>query len=165
MGFFKKIGTAIKKNVSFKNLVKVATPLLGAIPIAGGFVQNTVQGLSDANQAKKDAKNAQQQADAQAQQNQVLAYAGQNIGAVANAGASMFAKGVTEGAYAGVNTGVTTGLGVVGADVADSTIKAWFTKHWKHILIGLSVVGAIYLIKKQMDNKNPRNRARTRARR
>lgn len=53
MGFFKKIGKTIKKNVSFKNLVKVATPALGIIPIAGGFLQNTAEGLSAAHQAKK----------------------------------------------------------------------------------------------------------------
>ena len=159
MGFFKKIGKAIKKNVSFKNLVKIATPIMGAIPFVGGMAQNLSQGLQDTHQAKKDAKaqgDAQAQYDAQMQQQQVNAYAGQVVGAVANAGTQMFAKGITEGAYAGASTGFQNGLGTVGANVADSTIKAWFTKHWKHILIGLSVVGAIWLIKKQMDNNGRR---------
>lgn len=164
MGFFKNIGKAIKKNVSFKNLVKVATPIMGAIPFVGGAVQNTVQGLSAAHQAKKDAEaqnNAQAVYDAEQLRVQTLQYAGQQVGAIANAGASMFAKGITEGAYNGASTGVKDGLGTVGAEVADSTIKAWFQKHWKHILIALSVVGAIYLIKKQMD-KNPRRRVQRR---
>jgi hypothetical protein len=162
MGFFKKIGAAIKKNVSFKNLVKVATPIMGAIPFVGGTVQNISQNLQDAHQAKKDAQaqnNAQAEYDAEQLRLQTLNYAGQNVGAVVNAGAQMFAKGVTEGAYAGTSTGFQNGLGTVGANVADSTIKAWFTKHWKHILIGLSIVGAIYLIKKHNDDKNPRRRA------
>ncbi|OXA95985.1 hypothetical protein B0A75_18135 [Flavobacterium oncorhynchi] len=165
MGFFKNIGKAIKKNVSFKNLVKIATPIMGAIPIVGGAVQNVSQKLQDAHQAKKDAQNAQNEYDRQvaeanalALQQQAYQTAGQTIGAGVNAGASMFAKGVTEGMYAGASTGVKEGLGTVGAEVADSTIKAWFKKHWKHILIGLSIIGAIYLIKKHNDDKNPRRR-------
>lgn len=169
MGFFKNIGKAIKKNVSFKNLVKIATPVMGAIPIVGGAVQSISQNAQDAHQAKKDAKSAQNEydrqvaeANAQALQQQAYQTAGQTVGAVANAGASMFAKGVTEGAYAGLSTGTQQGLGTIGAEVADSTIKAWFKKHWKHILIGLSVIGAIYLIKKHNDGKNPRRRVQRR---
>lgn len=165
MGFFKNIGKAIKKNVSFKNLVKVATPVMGAIPFVGGTVQNISEGLQASHQAKKDAKamkdeNArlQAEADAEAMRVQTLQYVGKSAGAVADAGLQMLSKGIVEGSYAGVSTGVKQGLGTVGAEVADSTIKAWFTKHWKHILIGLSIVGCIYLIKKQMD-KNPRRRA------
>ncbi|MDN3673435.1 hypothetical protein QWY99_10260 [Flavobacterium branchiarum] len=169
MGFFKKIGKAIKKNVSFKNLVKVATPIMGAIPIAGGFIQNTVQGFSAAHEAKKDAENAQNEYDRQVAEakaesikQQTLAYAGQNVGALVGSGAQIFAKGVTEGVYNGASTGVKQGLGTVGAEVADSALKAWFKKHWKHILIGLSAIGAIYLIKKHNDDKNPRRRVQRR---
>lgn len=171
MGFFKNIGKAIKKNVSFKNLVKIATPIMGAIPFVGGTVQNISEGLQASHQAKKDAQNAQNEydrqvaeANAEALRQQTLAYAGQQVGAIAGAGASMFSKGITEGAYNGASAGVKAGLGTVGAEVADSTIKAWFTKHWKHILIGLSVIGAIYLIKKHNDSKNPRRRALQRRR-
>lgn len=171
MGFFKNIGKAIKKNVSFKNLVKVATPVLGALPFVGGTVQNVVGGLSAAHEEKKAAERAQSEydrqvaeANAQALQQQTLAYAGQAVGAIAGAGAGLFSKGVTEGVYNGASQGVKDGLGTVGASVADSTIKAWFTKHWKHILIGLSVIGAIYFIKKHYDNQNPRKRATYRRR-
>jgi hypothetical protein len=167
MGFFKNIGKAIKKNVSFKNLVKVATPIMGAIPIVGGTVQNVSQKLQDAHQAKKDAQNAQNEYDKQvaeanaiALQNQAYQTAGQAVGAVANSGGQIFAKAVTEGAYAGLGTGAQQGLGTVGAEIADSTITAWFKKHWKHILIGLSVIGAIYLIRKHNADKKPRARAR-----
>ena len=167
MGFFKNIGKAIKKNVSFKNLVKVATPIMGAIPLVGGTLQNVSEGLQASHEAKKQAQaqnDAQAAYDAEQLKQQTLTYAGQQIGAVAGAGASMFAKGITEGAYNGASQGIKDGLGTVGAEVADSTISAWFKKHWKHILIGLSVVGALYLIKKHHDDKNPRNRARQRRR-
>ncbi|SHL70519.1 hypothetical protein [Flavobacterium saccharophilum] len=167
MGFFKNIGKAIKKNVSFKNLVKVATPIMGAIPFVGGTVQNISEGLQASHEAKKQAQaqnNAQAAYDAEQLRLQTLQYAGQQVGAIANAGSQMFAKGITEGAYAGTSSGIKDGLGTVGAEVADSTIKAWFLKHWKHILIGLSIVGAIYLIKKHNDDKNPRRRALQRRR-
>lgn len=167
MGFFKNIGKAIKKNVSFKNLVKIATPVMGAIPIVGGAVQSVSQNLQDAHEAKKAAKNAQSEYDrqvaeqlAQQKANEAYLTAGQTVGAVANAGGQIFAKAVTEGAYAGLGTGAQQGLGTVGAEIADSTISAWFKKHWKHILIGLSVIGAIYLIRKHNEDKYPRKRAR-----
>lgn len=143
MGIFKKIGAAIKKNVSFKNLVKIATPIMGAIPFAGGAIQNISQGLQDAHEAKKQAKaqnNAQAEYDAEQLRLATLSYAGEQVGSVVNAGSQMFAKGITEGVYAGTSTGIKTGLGTVGADVADSTIKAWFIKHWKHLLIAAGVV-------------------------
>nr|WP_294781359.1 hypothetical protein [uncultured Flavobacterium sp.] len=153
MGFFKSIGKAIKKNVSFKNLVKVATPLMGAIPFAGGALQQISTNAQEAHEAKKAQQNAQNDYDRQvAEQQQQLAQqqmyntAGQLVGSVAQAGTQIFSKAVTEGAYAGLGTGAQQGLGTIGAEVADSTIQAWFKKHWKHILIGLSVIGLIYLI-------------------
>lgn len=165
MGFFKKIGKAIKKNVSFKNLVKVATPLMGAIPIAGGLVQSISENAQAAHQAKKDAEALKAQGDyqaaqdaemrAQALQVQVASATSAGLGAVANAGSQMLAKGISEGAWAGTSTGVKQTLGNVGADIADNTITAWFKKHWKHILIGLTVIGAIYLIRKN-SNRGPR---------
>lgn len=150
MGFFKKIGKAIKKNVSFKNLVKVATPIMGAIPFVGGVAQNVSEGLQASHEAKKQAKrdnDAQALAAAELQQQQVLEYAGKNVGAIAGAGAQGFFKGVTEGAYDGASKGVKQGLGTVGAEVADSALKAWFTKHWKHLLIALGVVGGFLFIR------------------
>ena len=163
MGFFKKIGKAIKKNVSFKNLVKIATPIMGAIPIVGGSLQNISEGAQAAHQAKKDARDAQNEYDrqvaeakAQALEQQAYTTAGQTVGAVANAGGNMFAKAVTEGAYAGLSNGAKQGLGTVGAEVADHTLAAWFKKHWKHILIALSVVGLILLLRRGYLN-NPRN--------
>ncbi len=162
MGFFKKIGKAIKKNVSFKNLVKVATPVMGAIPFVGGTLQNVSEGLQASHEAKKQAQrdnDANALAAAEQQQQQIIAYAAKNAGAIANAGADMFGKAVVEGAYDGLSNGAKKGLGTASASIADEGIKAWFQKHWKHILIALSVVGVFYLIKKNMD-KNPRRRGR-----
>lgn len=166
MGFFKSIGKAVKKNVSFKNLVKVATPLMGAIPFAGGTLQSIATNASAAHEAKKDAQNAQNEYDRQvAEQNalvaqqQVYQNAGKMVGAIAGAGGQIFTQAVTEGAYAGISTGAKNGLGIVGAEVADSTISAWFKKHWKHILIGLSVIGLIYLINQ---HNKPKKRVRGR---
>ncbi|WP_406843564.1 hypothetical protein [Flavobacterium soyae] len=166
MGFFKKIGKAIKKNVSFKNLVKVATPLMGAIPIVGGLAQNISENAQAAHQAKKDAQALKAQGDyqaaqdaemrAQALQVQVASVAGQGAGAVMKSAGEVFTKAVTDGAYDGVSNGVKQSLGNAGADIADHTISAWFKKHWKHILIGLSVIGLIYLIYKQMNNNKRR---------
>ena len=147
MGFFKKIGTAIKKNVSFKNLVKIATPIMGAIPFVGGMAQNITQGLSEAHEAKKQAKaqgDAQKAYDAQVLQQQTMAYAGSQVGAVANAGANMFAKGVLQGVNDGLSAGVVEGGGQIGATMVTSTLKAWFTKNWK-IVVG-AVAGLIALI-------------------
>ncbi|KRD10499.1 hypothetical protein ASE21_12435 [Flavobacterium sp. Root901] len=164
MGFFKKIGKAIKKNVSFKNLVKIGTPLLGAVPFAGGALQSIAENGQAAHQAKKDAQALKAQGDyqaaqdaemrAQALQVQIGTVAGSALGAVVQSGGQMFAKGVTEGAYNGLSDGVKQGLGTAGAGVVDSTITAWFKLHWKHILIALTVVGAIWLIRKNMSGNN-----------
>lgn len=154
MGFFKNIGKAIKKNVSFKNLVKIATPVMGAIPFVGGTLQNVSEGLQASHQAKKDAKAIANEEDrlaaeaaAQQMQQQTLTYAGESIGAVAGAAGQMLTKSAIEGAYAGTSTGVKQGLGTIGAEVADSSISAWFKKHLNHILIAASALGAIYLIR------------------
>ena len=157
MGFFKKIGKAIKKNVSFKNLVKIATPVMGAIPFVGGQVQNISEGLQASHEAKKQAKrdnDAQALAMAEQQQQQILSYAGQSAGAVVGAGAQTFFQGVTEGAYNGTSKGVKQGLGTVGADIADSTLMAWLKKHWKHLLIGLGVIGGVLFIRSSSNNNN-----------
>ncbi len=160
MGFFKKIGQAIKKNVSFKNLVKVATPIMGAIPIVGGAVQNLSQGLQDAHEAKKQAKNAQQEYDAEVQRQQALATAGNVVGAVAGAGANLFGKSVVEGAYNGLDQGLKTGVANVGVSVVDMTISGWFKKHWKWIAGVGAVVLAFILWKVFGQKKTGARRAR-----
>jgi len=153
MGFFKKIGTAIKKNVSFKNLVKVATPIMGAIPFVGGAVQNISQNLQDAHEAKK-ANNA---AQAEYNNQQALALASQTAGAVANAGSQIFAKAVTTGINDGLSTGFVQGSGQVGATVVSSTIKVWFQRNWKIVLGAVAgLIALIWFIRRDRNNSGRR---------
>ncbi|MEO6177287.1 MAG: hypothetical protein ABIP27_19185 [Flavobacterium circumlabens] len=145
--------------------MKLTTAGVGFIPGIGGKIQGVMEKVTDSVEAKKQQKRAeaegkQAEADAwAAKAAQLNGDLGAVAGVVAGAGANMFTKGITEGAYNGASKGFTDGLGTVGASVADSTIKAWFTKHWKHILMVIGGLGAVWLIKKQMD-KNPKRRAR-----
>ena len=149
MGFFKKIGNAIKKNVSFKNLVKVATPIMGAIPIVGGAVQSISQNLQDSHEAKKANKAAQAEYNKQV----ALATASQTVGAVANAGSNLFAKSVLEGVNDGLSSGVVQGAGVVGATVVNSTLKVWFQKNWKYVIGGaVGLIGLIWFLRRDRNN-------------
>ncbi|NWL02387.1 hypothetical protein DM790_16315 [Flavobacterium collinsii] len=153
MGFFKKIGTAIKKNVSFKNLVKVATPIMGAIPFVGGAVQNISQNLQDAHEAKK-ANNA---AQAEYNNQQALAVASQTAGAVANAGSQIFAKAVTTGINDGLSTGFVQGSGQVGATIVSSTIKVWFQRNWKIVLGAVAgLIALIWFLRRDRNNSGKR---------
>ena len=153
MGFFKKIGTAIKKNVSFKNLVKVATPIMGAIPFVGGTVQNISQNLQDAHEAKKANKQAEEEYNKQL----ALNTAGQAVGAVANAGSQIFAKSVATGINDGLSAGFVEGTGQVGATVVSSTIKVWFQRNWK-IVIGAvaGLIALIWLLRSDRNNSGKR---------
>ncbi|WP_433763783.1 hypothetical protein [Flavobacterium ginsenosidimutans] len=153
MGFFKKIGTAIKKNVSFKNLVKVATPIMGAIPFVGGTVQNISQNLQDAHEAKKANKQAEEEYNKQ----MALNTAGQTVGAVANAGSQIFAKAVTTGINDGLSTGFVQGSGQVGATVVSSTIKVWFERNWKIVLGAVAgLVALIWFLRRDSNNSGKR---------
>ncbi|MDQ8014466.1 MAG: hypothetical protein REI96_18605 [Flavobacterium nitrogenifigens] len=163
MGFFKKIGKAVKKTVSFKNLVKIATPVMGAIPFVGGTLQNVSEGLQASHEAKKQAQrdnDAQAYAQAQQQEQQVLSYAGKSVGAIAGAGTQTFVQGLTEGIYNGASNGVKQGLGTVASEVADSALSAWFKKHWKHLLIALGVIGGFLFIRNSSGNNSRKTRRR-----
>ncbi|KRD57701.1 hypothetical protein ASE40_15160 [Flavobacterium sp. Root935] len=153
MGFFKKIGTAIKKNVSFKNLVKVATPIMGAIPFVGGTVQNISQNLQDAHEAKKANKQAEEEYNKQ----MALNTASQAVGAVANAGSQIFAKAVTTGINDGLSTGFVQGSGQVGATVVSSTIKVWFQRNWKIVLGAVAgLIALIWFLRRDRNNSGRR---------
>ncbi|WP_374172733.1 hypothetical protein [Flavobacterium tructae] len=165
MGFFKKIGKAIKKNVSFKNLVKIATPIMGAIPFVGGTLQNVSEGLQASHQAKKDAKAMKDEQErliaeqaAESMKQQTLNYAGDNFGAIVDAGAQMVSKAVVNGAYSGTSKGLKEGAANVAADMADLSLSAWFKKHLNHILIAGAALGAIYLIRNKSSVRNSRRR-------
>lgn len=171
MGFFKNIGKAVKKGVkqiSLKNLVKIGTPLLGAIPIVGGLAQNTVQGVSDSHAMKKEAQRLEAEgkiAEAQAMQAQadfLAKQSGSNVGTVASTTLNAFTKGATEQFVSDLPQSVTTAGGVVGVAVIDSTINEWFKKHWKKSAIGLAVLVSVFFIwknrKKRTTTKKPNYR-------
>ena len=151
MGFFKNIGKAIKKNVNLKNVLKIATPLMGAIPFVGGFVQTTAQGLQDAHAAKKAEKDAQNEYDRQvAQQQQQMAQnqVNENLNQMAYVASASTGKVVGDALMKGVNDGLSSGFvsgsGQVGATVVTSTLKVWFQRNWK--IVAGSVAGLIALI-------------------
>lgn len=150
MGFFKKIGQSIKKNVSFKNLVKVATTAVGFVPGVGGIAQTAIGKITDAVEAKKLAKEAEaqgKQAEADywnAQTKALEQSTAKTVGAVAGAGANIFGEAVVNGVNDGLSAGVVKASGQVGATVVSSTIKVWFERNWK-IVVG-AIAGLIALI-------------------
>ncbi|MFH6996442.1 hypothetical protein ACHRVZ_00840 [Flavobacterium sp. FlaQc-57] len=163
MGFFKKIGQSIKKNVSFKNLVKVATTAVGFVPGVGGIAQQVIGKVTDAVEAKKLAKEAEAQgrqaeADYWNAQTKALEQSSANtVGAIANAGSNMFAKSVATGINDGLSAGFVEGSGQVGATVVSSTIKVWFERNWK-IVIGAvaGLIALIWFIRRDRNNTGKR---------
>jgi hypothetical protein len=168
MGFFKKLGTAVKKGmkqVSLKNVVKLGTPLLGAIPIAGGLAQSLVSNISEAHEMKKQAKKLEaegKQAEALAMQQQAEylatqsgASVGQQVGGQLNA----FAKGAANELKAQIGTTTNQVVGQAGATVVDLTIKEWFQKHWLKLVIALTALSGVYLVLRKQGNKLYRNGA------
>lgn len=163
MGFFKKIGQSIKKNVSFKNLVKVATTAVGFVPGVGGIAQQVIGKVTDAVEAKKLAKEAEKQgkqaeADYWNAQTKALEQSSANtVGAVANVGANMFGKAVMTGVNDGLSAGFVEGSGQVGSTIVTSTIKVWFNKNWK-IVIGAvaGLIALIWFIRRDRNNTGKR---------
>lgn len=152
MGFFKKIGGFVKKatkQISFKNLVKVGTPLLGGIPLVGGLASNLVGTMQANHEAKKeqqayDNQVAEQQMQ-QAAQAQAIARRNPNIGDIligAGGGALTGAGQVLAGS---------TSAGQAGATLVDSTMTAWFKKNWLKLVGGiLATVLVIFLFVKML---------------
>lgn len=158
MGFFKKIGSAIKKGVkqiSLKNVVKVGTSALTMIPVVGGVASDIVGNISASHEAKKLAKQAEEagnQALADAYNNQadtLAATAGQVVGQQAGNVLSAFAKGATNEMIAQTSNGVKSAAGNIGAEIADQSIKSWFVKHWWHLGIGLlALIGGVFFFRR-----------------
>lgn len=163
MGFFKKIGKAIKKvtkQVSLKNVVKIAS----------SFDPTGIsRGVIDSIQAKKDEKKALQEqqaaqleydkqvaaaneAEAQRQkeimekaskeaeyQRQLLATSkqavGGKIGIVAGTIAGGIANQALQTASEQVDKDFKTGVAKAGASMADSTINEWLKVNWWKVLL------------------------------
>ncbi|OCB78821.1 hypothetical protein [Flavobacterium crassostreae] len=145
MGFFKKIGKSIKKNVSFKNFAKIATPALGVIPGFGGVLQSTAQNLQDQAQAKRD----QRAYDAEILRQQNNHDINQVTKVVTSSAVEMLGGAVIDGAIDGMNQGTKKALSKGGSSLIDMSIKEWFSQHWKQLAIAILTLGiAIYFIRK-----------------
>lgn len=130
MGFFKGIGKFIKKNVNIKTAIKTVGKAGALLPGVGGVIGGTIGQLQDAHYAKKE----QREAEAQA----LVEQASQNMGQATGTIAGQFLSKTAQNAYANASEEVKAGLGKVGANVADHTIKEWFKKHWK-LIVGFAV--------------------------
>ncbi|MGL2964654.1 hypothetical protein ACSVH2_12600 [Flavobacterium sp. RSB2_4_14] len=136
MSFFKGIGKMIKKNVNFHTLVKVAGQGLSMVPGVGGVAGGVIQNLQEAHDAKKQANEEQAQ--------QAIQEAANQAGTAGGTIAGQFITKTMTKAYDSAGAEIKTGLGKVGAEVANSTIKEWFKKHWKAVVGG--VVGLVVVI-------------------
>ena len=152
MSVFTKIGKAVKKGtkqISLKNLVKVGTPFLSMIPLVGGGLQTTVQGLSDASAMKKQAReqnDMQMALEAQVKAQEASKVFNETMPSIGSA----FVKKTVEGLYDKVSDDVKTNVAKVGADMTDLTISAWLKKHLTALLIsgGVLIAGVVYWMSK-----------------
>lgn len=152
MGFFKGIGRLIKKNVNFHTLVKVGGQALGSLPGIGGLAGGVISNLQDAHDAKKQQRN--DEADQYVQN--ASASAGRGLGTIGG----KFASQTLQKAYATAGDEVKDGLGKVGSEVANSTIKQWFKKHWKAVAgIGVGTVTVIVVCVRWFGHKGHRKPA------
>lgn len=166
MGFFKKIGSAIKKGVkqiSLKNVVKLGTPLLSMVPVVGGLAQNVVSGISESHELKKQAKaeqdlvkRAQLEQQAYALEQQAMIKTGSVTGAIAGGVADSLIRGTVDG----LGAGALNGGGYVGAKLADASIKEWFKLHWKKLAMGVGAVILAFVAWKKFGAKPTRRRGR-----
>lgn len=135
MSFLKGIGKMIKKNVNFKNVVKLGGQLANAIPVVGGQVSGVIQGLQDAHYARK-------QANAEAQEiamQSVVNNAGTAVGTIAGQALNRTAETLYKNSPQIINNA----LAPVGAKAIDVILKEWFKKHWKTltgIVVGIAVI-------------------------
>jgi hypothetical protein len=153
MGIMKGLKGFAKKNINFKTLVKVATVASGAIPFAGGMVQTTMQGLSDAHAAKK----ANRIAEAQAKAEEAGQIAGNGIGSIAG----QFINSTAKNAYQKASDDVKAGAGQTGALIVDSTINEWFKNHWK-LVAGIfgGIVALFFVLPRMIAGGNSRPKRR-----
>lgn len=142
-----KISKFLKKNVSFKNAVKLTGI---AVPGVAGSI---IQGLQASAEAKKAARNqkAAEQANLKAQQ------IGEQIGAYGGTVAGNVIKGATKKVLAGASQGANEASGIIGAKVLDNTIVEWVKSH-KSILIGavVSILAYLLLFRRKPQRKRGR---------
>lgn len=158
MGFFSSIGSFIKKNVTFHNLVKVAGTVVSMIPVVGGVVSSVIGNMQD----QHDAGVAQREADAQQAQAQSIPtglpagspppLSQMAVAATAKGGATIgdILSGAGAGALIGAGNvlGGTNKAGEAGATLADSTMVAWVKLHKQALLMGAAgLFGLFFLLR------------------
>lgn len=150
MGFFKNVGKFVKKatkQVSFKNLVKVA----GKFDPTG-----IVSGMQASHEANKQER-AQAQADAKALAEYNATLQRENVGI----------KDIANGALGGALTGAgnvlagTPQAGQIGSTLVDNTANAWLKKNWLKLVGGiLGTVTVVFVFVKMLGSKKPTYRRR-----
>ncbi|WP_281638420.1 hypothetical protein [Flavobacterium marginilacus] len=135
--------------------MKIATPLMSMIPVAGGLLQNITQGAVDAHAAKKAQKEYDSQV-AQQQQNQI---AQQTAQALAQATTQTLGDALVQGTFDGMSNSAKLTTAKYGATVADMTISQWFKEHWLAVSLGVTAFfGAIWMLTKSHSSGARRRR-------
>jgi hypothetical protein len=143
-----KIAKFLKKNVSFKNVVKLAAT---AVPGVGGSI---IQGLQASAEAKKAAKTQAEQ-EAAAQQAQQV---GEQIGSYGGTLAGNVITGATNKVLASASDSFNQASGMVGSKIVDNTIKEWFKAHKAIVLGGLGSVVLFFVLFRRGGNQSKRRR-------
>jgi len=141
MGFFKKLGKGLKKNISFKNLVKVVGKAATFVPVVGDMAGGIIEGAQAAHYAKKEQRQAE--AEAAAMMNQQPKGIINTMEAKNNPTFMDILQGAGGGALTGagqVLAGSST-AGTAGATLVDSTLSEWFKKNWMKVVVG---AGALF---------------------
>lgn len=183
MGFLSKltkgVGKFVKKNVSFKNLVKVVGKVANVIPVVGGTVSGIIEGAQAQHEAKKEeARYAAEQAAILEQQNAAFAAQQAELSNTqklqqqqeAVIASKLTGVGIKEVLLGGAG-GALQGAGVVLAGdknvvdattkLADNTIMSWLKTNWlKAVGIIASVVIVGTLVFKMLKRGAPRRRGR-----
>jgi hypothetical protein len=150
MGFLKNVGKTLKKEISFKNLVKVANQASAFIPVAGGVIQGQIQALQDANAAKKELRRAVASGDAAqiatSQLNADLSSqnAAKYAGSISKSMSNTIVSTTLAEAQKGISEGATSQAGKLGSKLVNATIKEWFLSNWKWILVVGSATAIYY---------------------
>lgn len=168
MGFFKSIGKSLKKVVNLKTLVKTVGAVASVVPIGGKLVQKGIDIATKAVNARAKQKEAEKQKDYQAAHDaklvaDALEQQAKQLGlntvqSATSSTAQMLSGAVVDGALQGVSQSAVNGLGNLGSQVVDSTLKQWFKKNWMYLIGGLVALFALIWFMRRGTNKSSRGR-------
>ena len=129
-----KVAKFLKKNISFKNAVKLAG---SAVPGIGGSV---IQGLQASHQAKKAARDEKAIEVA----NEMAYNAGSTAGNYAGTVAGNAWNGAVKSALSKSSDAFDQTTGMVVAKVVDNTIKEWFKMHWIKLVVAVATLVTVW---------------------